>query len=115
MSAISQAGKPVKGSSRELAGAEATAPRTPFACFASSFWSSGFVGGVAAGVPPPPDAGGFVVVVPPPLLAGVVLVVEVVVVADVDVVDPVDVVVVVLDVDVVDSVVVVVVVEPASQ
>lgn len=114
MSAISQAGKPVKGSWRELAGAEATAPRTPFACFASSFWSSGFVGGVDAGVPPPPDAGGVVVVVPPPLF-GVVLVGEVVVVADVDVVDPVVVVVVVLDVDVVDSVVVVVVVEPASQ
>lgn len=110
MSAISQAGKPVKGSSPELAGAEATAPRTPFACFASSFWSSGFVGGVDAGVPPPPDAG-VVVVVPPPPLFGVVLVVEVVV----DVVDPVVVVVVVLDVDVVDSVVVVVVVEPESQ
>lgn len=109
MSAISQAGKPVKGSSPELAGAEATAPRTPFACFASSFWSSGFVGGVDAGVPPP-DAG-VVVVVPPPPLFGVVLVVEVVV----DVVDPVVVVVVVLDVDVVDSVVVVVVVEPESQ
>lgn len=111
MSATSQAGKPVKGSSRELAGAEATAPCTPFACFASSFWSSGFVGGVETGVPPP-DVGGVVVVVPPPLLPGVVLVVDVVVVLDVEVVDPVDV-VVVLDVDVVDSVVVVV--EPASQ
>jgi hypothetical protein len=112
MSAISQAGKPVKGSSRELAGAEAPAPRTPFACFASSFWSSGFVGGVDTGVPLP-VVGGFVVVVPPPPLSGVAFVVDVVVVAGVEVVDSVDVVVGVLDVEVVDAVVVVV--DPASQ
>jgi hypothetical protein len=103
----------VNGSSFGLLGAcDPVAARTAFACFASPFSSSAFVGGVAApaaspldGVPAPDDVGvgavvvlGVVVVVP-----GVLVVVDVVgvVAVVVPVVDVVGVVVVVLDVVVV--------------
>lgn len=115
--AIAHAGKPVNGSSPGLLAAEeARAPRTPFVCFASSFSSSGFVGGVET----PADAP-VVVGVEAGVVAGVDVVVgvTVVVVAGVFVVVVVVVgmlllvVLVVVDVDV--EVVVVVVVEACSQ
>jgi hypothetical protein len=103
----------VNGSSLGLLRADPVAARTALACFASAFFSSGFVGGVAApaasplgGVPDPDDVGAVVVLgvvvvvpgaVPVVVVVGVVGVVEVVGL----VVDVVEVVVVVLDVVVV--------------
>ena len=58
MSAIAHVGKPVNGSSFGLLGSAEAVVRMPLTCFASSFSSSGLVGGVEE-----PEAGGGVEVV----------------------------------------------------